>query len=369
MKRALIALGATALVVGGTGGFFALADTAGTSSASCGAANAATGTAPCTGTWSVDVPVPTVTQTVPGPTTTVTQTVTQTVTVTPPPPPPAQTLNCLPSPHLCGFPDATNTGVPSNVTLAPYTGPTTINTAGTVIDGADIHGPVVVNAANVTIKNSRIYLNSSNVSGQNVALWVKPTGTNFSASHDEVTGNLNGQSYCISAIANDSTGAKFDTINAHDCGDGVRGGDLTMTNSYLHNFWFGQINGQNVDTPHADCWQGMYGDSNVTLDHNTCNNPNSAPPPGSPGYSNAVLQLGTEGSNPASNWTLKNSLAQGGGLSVNMRQTPITGITITGNQWGRDNAYGLIGSNTGNSYSWSGNVWDDTGATALPQPG
>lgn len=295
-----------------------------------------------------------------------------TSTPTPPAPtttPPPQTTNCLPSPHLCGFPDSTTTGVPAEVTLQPYTGPTTITAAGTVIDDADVHGPLYIQAANVTVKNSRIYLNSNDTGGQNVALWVKPAGTGFTASHTEVTGNLNGQSYCIAAIANDSTGASFDAVDMHGCGDGIRGGDLSLTNSYMHGFWFGLINGVGVDTPHADCIQGLYGDSNVLFDHNTCNNPNDAPPPGSPGYSNSVVQLGAEGGNPVTNWTIKNSLLQGGGLSINMRQSPITGIDITGNHWGRDNAYGLIGSNTGDSYTWSGNVWDDTGLPATAQPG
>jgi len=283
---------------------------------------------------------------------------------------PTQTTNCLPNPHLCGFPDATNTGVPSGTTLTAYTGPTTITTAGTTIDSKLIHGPVTVQAANVTIKNSLIYMDSTNVSGQNVGLWIRSGANSFLVSHTEVTGMYNGQqSYCISALANDATGATIDTVNMHDCGDGVRGGDLTATNNYIHAFWYGLINGAAIDTPHADCFQGLQGDSNAIIRHNTCNNPNSAPPPGSPGYSNSVIQLGSEGGIPATNWTVDNNLFQGGGFSVNMRQTLLTGMSFTNNHWGRDNAYGLIGSTTGDSYSWSGNVWDDTGLTATASPG
>lgn len=61
-----------ALLVGGLS--YGLAATSGTASASCGAVNTTTGTAPCTGTWSVNVPVPITTKTV-----------TQTVTASPPP--------------------------------------------------------------------------------------------------------------------------------------------------------------------------------------------------------------------------------------------------------------------------------------------
>src|SRR5262249_1027713 len=120
--------------------------------------------------------------------------------------------------------------------------------------------------------------------------------------------------------------------------------------------------------PHADCFQGLYGQSNVLLRHNTCDNPNSAPPPGSPGYSNACIQLGNEGGATVSNWNIDNNLMVGGGISVNMSMTLDTNIVIANNHWGRDYAYNLINSNTNGAYSWSGNVWDDTGLTAGPPP-
>ncbi len=65
---------------------------------------------------------------------------------------------CDTSPKLpSSKPDATNTGVPSGTNLTAYTGPMTITTAGTVIDGKIITGSLVISANNVTIKNSRIH--------------------------------------------------------------------------------------------------------------------------------------------------------------------------------------------------------------------
>ena len=61
-----------------------------------------------------------------------------------------------------GFPSASSTGVPSGTTLTPGGG-LTINAAGAVVDGREITGAVVVNAPNVTIRNSRI--RSQRVSG------------------------------------------------------------------------------------------------------------------------------------------------------------------------------------------------------------
>ena len=56
-------------------------------------------------------------------------------------------------PALFGMPDATTTGVPAGTTLTAYTGPMTITTPGTVIEGKIINGTLRVTAADVTIKN------------------------------------------------------------------------------------------------------------------------------------------------------------------------------------------------------------------------
>ncbi|WP_248582616.1 hypothetical protein [Nocardioides sp. InS609-2] len=71
-----------------------------------------------------------------------------------PTPSPSPTTSPTPTP-ASGFPDASNTGTPDEQTLTTYTGPATINTAGTVIDGK-ITGDLTINAANVTIRNSRV---------------------------------------------------------------------------------------------------------------------------------------------------------------------------------------------------------------------
>ena len=60
-----------------------------------------------------------------------------------------------PSPSPPRFPDASNTGVPAGTTLVGYSGPTTISTPGTVIDGRTL-GCVRVTAPGVVIRNSRL---------------------------------------------------------------------------------------------------------------------------------------------------------------------------------------------------------------------
>src|SRR4029453_16253456 len=59
-----------------------------------------------------------------------------------------------------GFPNATNTGVPAGTALTAYTGPKTVTTDGTVIDGKVITGSLIVHADNVVIKNCKITFDS-----------------------------------------------------------------------------------------------------------------------------------------------------------------------------------------------------------------
>ena len=66
-------------------------------------------------------------------------------------PPPTTTP---PPPRPTGFPDASNTGVPSGVNLTQYSGPCTITRDGTIIDAKNVDCPLVVKAANVVIKRS-----------------------------------------------------------------------------------------------------------------------------------------------------------------------------------------------------------------------
>ena len=68
---------------------------------------------------------------------------------------PLRTSNCFSSPHSCGYPDPTNTGVPAGVPLVA-SGSLTINQPGTVVSGLQVTGSIDVLASNVTIENTRV---------------------------------------------------------------------------------------------------------------------------------------------------------------------------------------------------------------------
>lgn len=111
-------------------------------------------------------PTPTATPT-PKPTTTPAPVPTPKPTTTPvpvPTPTPKPTTTPAPTPPTTGgftvlgrsFPSSATTGVPDGTTLTRYTGPCTIQTAGTVIDGKEVNCFLRILARDVVIKNSVI---------------------------------------------------------------------------------------------------------------------------------------------------------------------------------------------------------------------
>jgi hypothetical protein len=63
--------------------------------------------------------------------------------------------HCFSSPHLCGYPDPTNTGLPAGTSLTP-SGSITASAPGRTISGRDVTGTIDVTANNVTIEDTRV---------------------------------------------------------------------------------------------------------------------------------------------------------------------------------------------------------------------
>lgn len=58
-----------------------------------------------------------------------------------------------------GFPNASNTGPVPGTVLTPYTGPSAIQTAGTIVENKLINGSIAILADNVTVRNCKIVYN------------------------------------------------------------------------------------------------------------------------------------------------------------------------------------------------------------------
>jgi hypothetical protein len=261
------------------------------------------------------------------------------------PPAPVAT-GCIASPHRCGFPDATNTGVRAGTALTPWAGGT-ITAANTVISARDITGQVTIAAPGVVIKNSRIHVSDDSYD-------VLVRSGNVLIQDSELYGNPDG-----AGIAFDNwTGIRLNIHNFPD--DGVKlGSNVRLQDSYIHDF---------ATSPgaHADGGQMQGGEVNLTVRHNTI----MARSVGS-GATNAALfiapDLGPSTNGPV---TIDNNLLGGGNFAVyivdgNNGQYFVRNISLTNNRFVRNSAqYGAADINV--AVLRSGNVWDDTGQLFTP---
>lgn len=208
---------------------------------------------------STDSPTVAPTTTPPPPTTTPPVTPSPTVAPTTPPPtttPPVQTVNCIPNPHLCGFPDATNTGVLSNwVPIKTINGNQSVTTNGATLDGWDIKGCLSISAANVTIRNSRITCTSKGFA-------VNARGANLLLDHITVS--------CGGTSGDGIVGVTFTAVavNVSGCEDGVYMDNSNpcpvVRDSYVHDLF-------HASGAHTDVLQVAAGACG-TFTHNTLTN-------------------------------------------------------------------------------------------------
>lgn len=247
-------------------------------------------------------------------------------------------------------PDATNTGVPAGTTLTNYTGPTTVTTAGTVIDGKIITAQLNVNANNVTVKNSKLGPGG---------YWAVKVG-------DGVTGTkiLNSDIYAPNGA--------YTGIGISDgvvCGNHIRGyensitigGNMTIQANYIH-----AMKGDGSTTPHYDGIE-VYSGSNSKIWGNNImvNDPNNN-------------WLGDTGAiNITAEWSSINNVdvngnwLGGGSYTLYVRKSSGGGgftysnIKVTNNRWygSAPKGFAAFGpmSDDGGSITTTGNVWDTSG--------
>lgn len=158
----------------------------------------------------------------------------------------AQT-NCEPHPDTCGYPYSGNTGVPAGTALTLLDLPAgymDVTVPGTVIEGKDVRGCIIVKAANVTIRNSKvscpdyyvIYNSRSYYSGGGLLI------ENVDLSCKDSSGNPT-QGTGISDY-----GFTARKVNIHDCENGVSISDsATLEDSYIHDLYEGASGSGHAD--------------------------------------------------------------------------------------------------------------------------
>lgn len=169
-----------------------------------------------------------------------------------------QTPTPTPTPATGAWPNADNTGVPAGTALTAYSGPSTITTAGTVIDAKQISGGLEIRAADVTVSRSSITGTVTVGSGGSLTI----TDTDIDAG-DRVGTGLESENF--TAVRVHVVGGNRSMYCANNC---------TIRDSYVH--------GQMTDETGVAHESGIRMEQNTTLIHNTigCDAPDVPPDAG-----------------------------------------------------------------------------------------
>jgi large repetitive protein len=238
-----------------------------------------------------------------------------------------------------GFPDATDTGVQPGVTLTPYNGNLIINTPGVTIENLDIHGYVIINADNVTLKNCKVTTNDfwgisvggGGWSTGGVGCVIQNCEVNGLGTGDGASGIVGGGSF----IANNIYGWENGIVPDHS--------NTLIQDNYIHDL-------KGAGNPHydgIDIEGGGY--SNIIIRHNTVINQNT--------QTSAFYMSNDFGS--VSNVIIDNNKLIGGGYTVYSDQKSslpgkITGVQFTNNVM-TSGYYGYADINN-NTVVWQGNT-------------
>jgi hypothetical protein len=291
---------------------------------------------------------------------------------------PLRTSNCFSSPHSCGYPDPTNTGVPAGVPLTP-SGSLTITRPGTVVSGLQVTGTIAVAASNVTIENTRVIQNQTcgptDPCG-NSAIEVRSGLTGVVIRNVE-TASVPGDT-CEHDIRNTGSSVTIEGAYMHGCDSNVYGaGPTVLKNSF----------GVTKIEMSEDHIENIYFDETAfTAIHDTLLNPVEQ---------TAVIFGNSGGGNDVTNCTnqltVLESLLAGGGYSIypcaHAAQAGSSYLNVQGNHFARcatpegyeprSGGHPCTGGQDSSGYfpnsgyfgvaddyfpgtgTWRGNVWDN----------
>jgi hypothetical protein len=211
---------------------------------------------------------------------------------------------CFASPGACGLPDPSvhNVGATSACSSLTSSGTVTANKPGQTVSNLNINGRLLVSAPNVTISNVCV---SYDGGGQlnTSALYIQGSAANTVLQHVTVGGANTSTQSAEQAITNASNGnATATAVYAYNCGECVWGGPWTLNDSYVI------TNGMQGTDDHLE--DVYYSDESISMNHDTLLNPDSQ---------NSVTFGDTHFHNggPCDNHiTITNSLLAGGGFVI-----------------------------------------------------
>lgn len=237
--------------------------------------------------------------------------------------------NLINNPSSGGYPDATNTGVLSGVSLTS-SGSLNITTNGTIVQNLTIdNGSIAVNANNVTIRNCRITTYDYYP--------IENSGSGLVIEDCEIIGTADAVTAAVS----------FDSYTLRRCEisgttDGLKANaDVVIEDCYIHDL-------RVSNDSHNDGIQST-GGSNVTLRHNTIDT-NTA---------GVAIQFGSSDTG----WLVTDNLVRASGWAFN-GGSGTSNNTFTNNRFARVAGWYGPASLGGSGNVWSGNIYDDDGEEA-----
>jgi len=276
-------------------------------------------------------------------------------------------VNCEASPHACGYPDATNTGVPASAHLLSV--PSQVSSGpgwrfdprgwvevygnGAVLSNLYIPYNLDISASDVTIKDVSV-----EVSGQGWGISLRHTHNVTIENSDVYSPDASGPGRLqvgIKDIYVDSTGTVLDADNVWHASTGIQISEGTIENSYVHDLAY-------TGADHINGIASDAGDpAGLTITHNTVFNPD--------GQTDAIALFEDFGQQYDA--TISDNLLAGGCYTIyggaNAGRWIPANITITGNRianlyYPRGGYYGpATAVSTGtNGDTWTGNIWDKT---------
>jgi len=272
---------------------------------------------------------------------------------------------CATVPHACGFPDATNTGVPPGTTLRDVPGQVSsgpgwhydprgwveVDGNGAVLSGLSLHCNLDISASNVTIKDVQVEAfgqssfgislrNTSNVTIENSTI----EGFNAGAGRLMVG---------VKDIFGDSTGTSVLDNNISRVSTGVQIYQGLIQGNYIHDMGF-------IAGDHTNGITVSGGSTPLTIQHNTVLV--------NAGQCDAISLF--QDTVAEANKVIKDNLLAGGGYTIyggEGSKGPASNIIIENNRisdlfYPAGGFYGpLAYFAPGDGNVWSGNVWDSTG--------
>lgn len=261
-------------------------------------------------------------------------------------------------PSACGYPDATNTGVPAGTSLTARTGDLHITKAGTTIKGIALDGTIYVEAASTRIEDTEVTVNGTQAGCASPCggkgIWIKPgvmgTVVEDVTCHGGARTGENVTEFCIQS--NDAS-TLVERVHLYDCTT-CMAGPGTWSDSFVD-----QTGATIPEEHYEDIYYGG-GSGQLTVHHDTMLNPQDQ----------TAVVFASVDFGDQTQLTITDNLMAGGGYMIYGGASGGGGkvlgpVTVTGNRFSRiyyrnGGSYGVDAYFNKSVTTWSGNCWDET---------